>query len=175
MTIAEVRRRSGASVGSIYHRFGGKRELAAALYVDCLADYQAGLAGVLEANPAAEAGIRAMVRHHLRWVAANPGRAALLFEHREPEVALASAERVRTLNESLFERCREWLAPHQKAGRVRRMPLELVYVIVLGPSQEHARAWLRDPDRRPLAAAERELARAAWAGVRADTDAKENR
>ncbi len=175
MTIAEVRRRSGASVGSIYHRFGDKRGLAAALYVDCLADYQAGLLDVLASNADAERGIRSMVRHHLRWVEAHPRRAAFLFEHREPEVALASAARVRALNEVLFERCREWLAPHQDAGRIRRMALELVYVIVLGPSQEYARAWLREPDRKRIAAAERQLARAAWDGVRAEPDRTEQR
>ncbi len=31
-TVDDVRRRSGASVGSIYHHFGGKQELAEALY-----------------------------------------------------------------------------------------------------------------------------------------------
>jgi AcrR family transcriptional regulator len=174
-TIADVRRRSGASVGSIYHRFGDKRGLAAALYVECLADYHRGLFDVLAGASDAERGIRAMVRHHLRWVEANPQRAAFLFEHPESEVALASAEPVRTLNEALFERCREWLVPHQAAGRIRRIPLELVYVIVLGPSQEYARAWLRNPERARVAAAERELARAAWRGVRADPDRKEQR
>jgi AcrR family transcriptional regulator len=175
MTIAEVRRRSGASVGSIYHRFGDKRGLAAALYVECLTDYQRGLIDLLASNPDAERGIRAMVGHHLRWVEANPRRAAFLFEHREPEVALTSADRVRALNQVLFERCREWLAPHQEARRVRRMALELVYVIVLGPSQEYARAWLRAPDRKGLTATERELARAAWEGVRAKPDRSEQR
>src|SRR5215208_1537765 len=131
-TIAEVRRRSGASVGSIYHRFGDKRGLAAALYVECLADYQRGLGAVLAADPGPEAGIRAMVRYHLQWVEANPRRAAFLFERREPEGAEAAAERVRALNEDTFERCREWLRPHRRTGRIRRMPLELLYVIVLG-------------------------------------------
>ena len=174
-TIGEVRRRSGASVGSIYHRFGDKRGLAAALYADCLADYQRGLVDVLDATRDAERGIKGMVRHHLRWVRANPERAAFLFEHRDPEVALASAERVRSLNEAVFDCCREWLRPHQAASRIRRMPLELLYVIVLGPSQEYARAWLRNPERKAVTAAERELARAAWDGVRANPDAKENR
>src|SRR5215213_8710185 len=118
-TIAEVRRRSGASVGSIYHRFGDKRGLAADLYVECLADYQRGLQAALAGGPAAEAGIRAMVRYHLRWVEANPRRAAFLFERREPEIAIVATERVRALNKSMFERCREWLLPHQRAGRIR--------------------------------------------------------
>lgn len=109
-----------------------------------------------------------MVEHHLRWVRDHPERARFLFERREPEVADASVAAVRDLNESVFAACRDWLEPHWRKGRIRRLPLELHYVIVLGPSQEYARAWLRHPDERRIAAAGRELARAAWEGVRGD-------
>ena len=44
-TVDDVRRRSGASVGSIYHHFGDKEGLAAALYVEGLRSYQEGLPG----------------------------------------------------------------------------------------------------------------------------------
>src|ERR1044072_5609834 len=45
--IEEVRKRSGASVGSIYHHFGGKDGIAAALYVQILRGYQEGVARAL--------------------------------------------------------------------------------------------------------------------------------
>jgi AcrR family transcriptional regulator len=35
-TVEEIRRRSGASIGSIYHHFGGKEGLAAELCVEGL-------------------------------------------------------------------------------------------------------------------------------------------
>ena len=42
-TVDDIRERSGASVGSLYHHFpGGKEAIAAALYLDTLADYQDG-------------------------------------------------------------------------------------------------------------------------------------
>lgn len=166
-TIADVRRRSGASVGSIYHRFGDKRGIAAALYVECLRDYQEGLARTLARNSDAEAGIRGLVRHHLRWVDANRQRAAFLFERREPGVAEASVAEVRALNAELFELVRGWLGPHVDAGVLKPISLQLFYVIVLGPSQEYARHWLRDPERSPIRRAERVLAQAAWDAVRA--------
>jgi AcrR family transcriptional regulator len=162
-TIAEVCRRSGASVGSVYHRFGDKRGIAEALYAECLADYHRGLVAALAPVRGAERGIRAMVRHHLGWVRDNPSRAAFLFEPQDAGVA--DGRRIRELNEESFAACREWLEPHWAAGRIRRMPLELLYAIVLGPSQEFARGWLRNPDPDRIAAAGRELARAAWNGV----------
>lgn len=169
-TIADVRARSGASVGSIYHRFADKQGLAAAVYVECLRDYQVGLAETLAHGPDAEQGIRAVVRHHLAWVEANPSKARFLFERREPEVATASAAAVRELNEELFEAVRGWLRPQIDAGRIREMSLLHFYVIVIGPSQEYARHWLRDPQRKPIGRDQRALAEAAWRAVRADAE-----
>jgi AcrR family transcriptional regulator len=168
-TIADLRRRSGASVGSIYHRFGDKEGVAAELYLECLTDYQRGVAALLERGPGAEDGIKGLVRHHLCWVESNPRRAAFLLDHREAEAS--AGERLRELNLELLDRVREWLDPHVAAGRIRGMPLQLLYVIVIGPSQEYARHWLRDPERGPIRRAERPLADAAWNAVRADRKA----
>lgn len=54
-TVDDVRRLSGASVGSLYHHFGGKDELAQELYVEILRDYQRGFLVVLrgERDPSA--------------------------------------------------------------------------------------------------------------------------
>src|SRR5919199_2136738 len=70
-TIEEIRAVSGASTGSIYHHFGGKEQLAAALYVEGLRDYQERFLAVLRAGAGAEATVRGIVTGHLRWVADN--------------------------------------------------------------------------------------------------------
>src|SRR6266566_5134063 len=59
-TIEEICQRSGASVGSVYHHFGGKEGLAAALYVEGLRGYQRGFRDVLELDLATEARVRDM-------------------------------------------------------------------------------------------------------------------
>ena len=83
-TVDEVRRLSGASVGSIYHHFGDKEGLAAALYVEGLRDYQGGYLEIVRRRPDAERGIKAVVRHHLRWVAAHPDLARFLLSGPPP-------------------------------------------------------------------------------------------
>lgn len=142
-TIEDVRVVSGASVGSIYHHFGSKERLAGALYAEVLADYQAGLVGPLAENPPPAAGIRGIVEHHLRWVVDRPGPARFLLERLPPEVRATSAERVAEQNAAVVRTLTDWLAPHVAAGRVRDLPPDLLLVILLGPGQEFARAWLR--------------------------------
>src|SRR4051794_8362035 len=97
-SIHDVRRLSGASTGSIYHHFGGKEGLAAALYVDGLAGYQAGFLERLRAAGDAEGAIKGLVRHHLRWVEANPELAAFILGRRETEVVAATEAPMRELN-----------------------------------------------------------------------------
>src|SRR5438046_1582005 len=67
-TIEDIRRASGASIGSLYHHFGGKDRIAAALYVEGLAGYQSAFLAALLPHDDARAGIEAVVRGHLRWV-----------------------------------------------------------------------------------------------------------
>jgi AcrR family transcriptional regulator len=161
-TIADIRTRSGASTGSIYHHFAGKEQIAASLYVGGLADYQAGLGATLQRNPGAEGGVRAIVRHHLRWVVANPQLARFLSDRRETELVEATASRVRELNRTAFARFREWHARHAAAGLLRDLPFDLLHAIVLGPAQELSRHWLAGNTSLSPTKAERALADAAW-------------
>src|ERR1700733_7023129 len=79
-TIEEVKKRSGASVGSTYPHFGGKDGIATALYLEILRGYQDGVVRALRGAPGAEDGVGALVRHHLRWVERNPDRARFLLQ-----------------------------------------------------------------------------------------------
>lgn len=165
-TMEDIRRESGASIGSIYHHFGGKESLAAALYLDGLASYQAGLMGVLDGSPRAEAGVKAVVRHHLDWVSANPALARYLLSSREAEVVAATREPLRELNRSFFAAFDRWLAPHLSAGTLRRLPIDVLHSVLLGPSQEFARLWLAGRTSSAIEDVRDELARAAWNALR---------
>ena len=61
--IEDVRRRSGASVGSLYHRFGSKEGIAAAVYVDALHHYQREFVAALSRARDARDGVRSAERH----------------------------------------------------------------------------------------------------------------
>ncbi len=167
-TIEEIRERSGASIGSIYHHFGGKEGLAAELYVEGLRGYQQGFMRALDRHREAEAAIRALVRHHLRWVEGNPRLARFLMNRRETELRLATEARVRELNRDFLPRVARWVDRQVEAGAVRPLPPDLWEPLLLGPSQEFSRLWLAGRTRISLRRAERELARATWRAVKGE-------
>jgi AcrR family transcriptional regulator len=157
-TVEEVRLRSGASVGSIYHHFGDKEGIAAALYVDLLRDYQAGVVAVLTEGRGAEQTVKGLVRHHLRWVEADPDRARFLLSGLPPRAAPA----IRDVNRRGLKETAAFLEREVKAGRLAEMPLDVFYAVLVGPAQEFCRLWLQGRMRTSLRAAERSLAAAAW-------------
>ena len=142
--------------------------MAAELYVEGLRGYQAGLLEALERKPDAEASIRAMVRHHLRWVEGDPSLAKFLMGRRETELRLATEARVRELNRDFFPRVEAWMERRVQSGALRPLPADLWEPVLLGPSQEFARLWLAGRTRISLRRAERELADATWNAVRAE-------
>ncbi len=167
-TMEEIRSRSGASIGSIYHHFGGKEELAAELYVEGLRDYQRGFLQALERQANTELAIHALVRYHLRWVERNPRLAQFLVNRRETELLLATEARVRELNREFLPRVAGWVEQRVEAGDMRPLPLDLWEPVLLGPSQEFSRLWLAGRTRISLRRAERELAQTTWTAVKGE-------
>jgi len=159
--IEEIRRRSGASVGSIYHHFDDREGIAAALYVEILRGYQAGIGRVLRRSDDAEEGVEALVRHHLRWVERNQLRARFLLQS-GAAMRSAAREELRELNRSLEAALRGWI---EVRPAIRPLPREAFYAIVFGPAQELSRAWLGGRIQ-SLRGHEDELAAAAWRAVR---------
>ena len=133
-TVEEVRTRSGASVGSIYHHFGDKQGIAAALYVAILRDYQEGLLAVLERAGDARDTVEELVRHHLRWVAADRDRARFLLGARPPR----AVDEIRGLNRRAFSATASWLDEEVAAGRIRPIPFDLFYAVLIGPARSSA-------------------------------------
>ncbi|HEU4739594.1 MAG TPA: TetR/AcrR family transcriptional regulator [Solirubrobacterales bacterium] len=161
VTIESVRERSGASVGSIYHHFGDKDGIFGALYAQVLSGYQAGVLRILKSAPNAEDGIKALVRHHLRWVEQNPEQARFLLDGSARERA---GEEVSALNKTLFAAIAAWVESQEAIRSVR---LDVFFVSVFGPAQALSRSWLAHQDG-SLREAEDDLADAAWRAVRSD-------
>ena len=177
--VEDLFERSGASVGSFYHHFGSKPELAAALYLEILGKFHSDFLAEFARHRSARSGIRAMVGHHLRWVAADPQRAAYLFQCLEPEVFEVCREEQNRMTTAFFATCLRWLQEQAAAGRLRKLsPLEY-YVLWMGPTLELTRAWLMNVQRKwvwmneeqaspdGLLGAEKTLAEAAWQALRA--------
>ncbi len=139
-SIEDVCARSGASVGSVYHHFGGKQGLASAVYLAALADYQAGFLAELDAHfDDAEAAVRAIVHTHLRWyLVEQPAYGRFLLVHGDAARG-AGCEQLTTLSRTFFAGVLAWWRRHAERGALRRLDLDLVYALWLGPAQEYCR------------------------------------
>jgi AcrR family transcriptional regulator len=151
-SIDDVRRASGASVGSIYHHFGSKEELAAGIHVDAVRRYQEGFLAALTGEAQAEAGVKAVVRFHLAWVRRNRRLAGFMFARQEAAVLRQAEPGLRELNRRFAADAGAWVEPYVRSGAIRRLPPDVLFALLIGPSQELSRLWLAgrtetDPDR----------------------------
>jgi AcrR family transcriptional regulator len=166
-TVDDIRERSGASIGSIYHHFdGGKDGIAATLYLETISQYQAGFLAELRRHRQAATGVRATVRYHLRWVESHCDAARFLFNYGESELPSRTNDELAELNRHLFAEVRAW-ATEVGAAELTDVPIDLATSIWLGPAQQFARRWLSGGSGSPIDRAGQLLADAAWAALSA--------
>lgn len=140
-TIEDIRLRANASVGSIYHHFGNKEGIAAALYADALDDYWARLLAGAGAAATPREAIHALVATHMGWIVTRPEMARFLFARAQvlsPEHEQAVRQRTAGHFKALLALVKPWLA----SGALRRLPAELYGPLLMGPAQDLARQWL---------------------------------
>jgi AcrR family transcriptional regulator len=166
-TIELIAARSAASNGSIYHHFGSKDGILAALYGDAVTSYQDELLALLRSHDTdAEGGIRGAVEHHLAWVEANPRETRTLFEHRQTLERAGRADELRARNQPALREMRAWLGRHVAAGTVRDLG-PAAAAVWFGPAQLVARDWIARRLRGKPSALAPALAEAAWRSFRA--------
>jgi AcrR family transcriptional regulator len=140
-TLWKVRDRSGASIGSIYHHFGSKEEIFAALYLEAVADSQAAALRALRRADNLGDGVRALVRSYLRWVDRHRARAAVVLTLRRAELAAAAEARLEAMNEAFHAEVRTRLDALDEG--LPDGPLDVLFASLVGPSEAFARRWLR--------------------------------
>lgn len=113
VSIAELARRTGAASGSIYHRFAGREELFATLWLRTLGDFQRGMLAALAVDDT-DVAIDACLRHAFEWTARNPRQTRLLLQLRTEDVVASWPESLgaqlqdanRRLREAMTDLCR---------------------------------------------------------------------
>jgi AcrR family transcriptional regulator len=165
-TVEDIRLASGASVGSIYHRFGSKEGIAAALYAEGTSDLNRALLHELRADRPAEEGVAALVGTYLDFVDRNPDLARYLLAHRElaPSTAAPTGD-LEQADRALRRELEEWVSRADEGGPASRLAPELLLAVALGPAREFSARWLGGTTAVGLAEATRVLVRAARAAL----------
>ena len=166
----DIRRRTGASTGSLYHHFRNKEQLAAALYLEGLRNYQTGLLAELKRHKKAKSGLTAVVRYHLKWVTEHPEWARYLFQMRHTESVATTEPLITEQNQAFLQKVFQWVDPFVAKGEVKRLPRDLYLPMIIGSCHEFARLWLAGRTQTDPAKAAGALAEAVWTGLRGETN-----
>jgi AcrR family transcriptional regulator len=166
-TIADIRARAKASTGSLYHHFSSKEQLFAELYLDAIRETQASSLRALRRAKSAEQGVRALVGSYLRWVHREPEKAAFLLTMRRAEFMEEIEAELEALNQRLRATLAEWTDEHVRAGELPLAKPDVLMALLVGPSEDFARRWLRGKASTSLREAADLLGEAAWSSLNA--------
>lgn len=174
--VEDILAAAGVSVGSFYHHFGDKLNLAATVYLDLLQRFQSDLLVELDRHARAEDTVRGLVAAYLRWAGADPRAMGYLHQCREPSVAEIAGGEESQLKQAFDGRLANWLGERAAAGDLRALPFEHAFALWLGPAAQVVRAsiepsghsMMSEPDMLAahLADAEQLLGDAAWETLR---------
>jgi AcrR family transcriptional regulator len=160
VSLDDIRREAGVSVGALYHHFQDKEALIDALYLGLTQQVQEDFLSELRASRSAEDGVKAIVRRYLRWVSENPDAARVLLGHRPDRSEL------RDMNRRFFDEVLSWWQTHVHYAALRALPLDVINALWVGPAQEYTRHWLSGRAKRVPRTVEDVLADAAWNALR---------
>jgi len=159
-TLSGLRAASGVSVGSFYHHFSGKEQVAEALFVESIGMYQDAFLAELKGHGAAREAVTAVVAFHVRWCGDHPGRARFMFTERP-----AGSEGLAERNGAFFREVRSWWRVQARHGALLDVDAVTAFVLWLGPAQELCRLWLNGQSPEPDGEQVALLSEAAWRSV----------
>ncbi len=173
-SIEMIRDLSGASVGSIYHHFGGKDGIALALYLEGLKEANTLSLRRLHLAQDAKAGVTALIGAFVDWVVKNPEWARYLYAT-GAVWATGPATELKALNDAYFSELEAWFRPYVAQRAVRDLPIVALVAIIFGPVFTYARRWLLGEASKSLKALTPVFAEAAWRGAAATSSANSRR
>ena len=141
-TIDIIRQHCDTSVGNIYHHFGSKEGLVAALFFSSLEDQARLLADYLAKADSAQEGVAAMICAYVDWVTEQPELARFQYQARAAVVKGPHAEELASKNRSRNKTLQAWWATPARRDHIRHIPDDLLLSLLIGQAENYCRAWL---------------------------------
>jgi AcrR family transcriptional regulator len=141
-TIDLLKERCDASVGNLYHHFGSKEGLVAALFF-CALDDQAALTEprFAQAGTVRE-GVAALVSGYVDWVTAQPELARFMYQARASVAKGPNGAELQQRNRQRGKAIVAWFNQPDRLAMLREWPAELFPSLIIGQAENYCRAWL---------------------------------
>ncbi len=126
----------------MYHHFGSKDGLLAALYFIALDDQLAAFEARMNKACDAKSAVAALIETYLAWVTHEPRMARFMFQARQYVSRGPHQEALAERNKRRFGSLLKWLGEGVKCGVIRPLPREVYASLLIGQSENYCRAWL---------------------------------
>ena len=165
--VPKLAQAAGVSVGTIYHYFRSKEDVAAALFVRHIGAYRARMLGVLEEARSLEAQVKTAVRETLIFIERDPEVARFLFFARHDEFISADNTHLRPVDrDDLNKYMHKFLRQGMREGSLRKIPMQAAIATLMGIPFRYGQLWLEGAYKaRPTLMGET-LAECAWDALR---------
>lgn len=161
VSIQQICKLAGISIGSAYHHFGGKQELANALLRAGLAANAKQRMEALANAQSPEEAIKAVVYSLIDWIEDNQAWAKYIYLVADSAQDLRP-EQQGTAQQDLYEYFKPWV----DTGEIRTLPEKLYPSILVGPTHDLARRFLAGRVNPPLHQYANGLAQIAWESLK---------
>ncbi|KAB0496279.1 TetR/AcrR family transcriptional regulator [Pseudomonas vancouverensis] len=168
-TIDMIRAECATSVGAIYHHFGNKEGLVAALFFTALDDQAQLRDSYLAQAETTEAGVYALVHSYVDWVDSQPEWARFQYHARFAVTKGPFKDELVTRNKARNKQLLTWLGASNRGEELGGMPNELILSLIIGQAESYCRAWLSGRVKSSPRIYRDQLASAAWRSL-APTD-----
>lgn len=165
--IETIRARCDTSVGAIYHHFGNKEGLVAALFFAALEDQARLRDGYLQDAQTAHAGVLALVYSYVDWVDAQPEWARFVFQSRFAVANGPFKDELVSRNALRNQELKVWMSVEGRKEYFSHLPAELIPSLIIGAVESYSRAWLSGKVKHSPQAYRELLAEAAWQSINA--------
>lgn len=163
-----IRTQSQMSVGAIYHHFGNKEGVVAALFMAALEDQARLRNAYLTEAQSTRAWVHALVFSYVDWVSQQPDWARFQYQARRVVTQGAFNDQLREANRERNAQLKAWFSDPTHRAALREIPLELMLSLIIGPAESYCRAWLSERVKHSPQSYRQELAEAAWRAVGRD-------
>ncbi|NWA86701.1 TetR/AcrR family transcriptional regulator [Pseudomonas sp. D2002] len=163
--IETIRARCDTSVGAIYHHFGNKEGLVAALFFAALEDQATLRDRYLQDAHTAHAGVVGLVHSYVEWVHEQPEWARFVFQSRFAVSNGPFKDELIARNRQRNQLLKDWMSAPERKGHFSHLPAELIPSLIIGAAESYSRAWLSAKVKKSPWEYRELLAEAAWNSI----------
>lgn len=164
--VPDLSRESKCSVGSIYHTFKNKEEVASALYEEGIRSFRSALARSIQGIEDVEVLSKTLVRSFLEFSEVNHQISRYLWLCRHNEFMSGVIRHPTTVGlDPLGRSLTKAIRRGQREGRIRDLKANILWSILFGIPLGYVRDWLDGFNPDPPHAVADQIADACWRGL----------